>query len=851
MLRLFCLSAIALGIAGCGSDNKKPVIPVEPTVYQQAQGAWVQKGYGRYLQADSQGVRIFEANQAGCLPLMNVPMAQADSTFGDFSLPGANRLEFDLVEYGPYYRFVFERVDTLPSVCVDGTDESQDPVANFEYFWHKFNELYAFFALREVDWQAMYDRYRPLVNASTTDEQLFDIFTQMLEPLNDGHVVLSAQTLDRDYSPTSKTGQLFKQIEQAQVSAFMDDPSISEAQLDALQELYINEYIQRIRSYIVADSGGELGDSGMPGMIWGKTAQNVAILVVTRMYGFSGKGAPEDLAVLDEIMPEIMADLADTKGMIVDIRLNDGGFDPLGLKIASYLTNERRLAFTKQARNKHGNSPVGEFFIEPDGDIFYNKPVYLLVSEDTVSAGETFTLAMSALPQVTLVGQSTWGGLSDKLPGSLPNGWDAELSHEFYWDHLGRHFEKSGIPPDVYLPTYSLSGAQFGRFSSYDYVLTQLGGKLAPASSESELDNNIETILADANLVGASIAAIKQGHIVWQGNYGQADDSGRPVTLDTPFKLASVSKTFLGTALAHAQHELELDLSAPVQNWLDFPLQGVSQQASFAHLASHTSGITDASYLCAYYALDDSRSLYNELYASDSCPDPVETDLGRFLKSYLVPGGVLYQQDNYLQHPTFEPGMFSEYSNLATGLASYAFGRFLNQQGYVDYFDYTQQRLFTPLGMHNTSWDPALPDQATLYADLDGDGVNEPIPQYSGVTSADGELRSSARDLSRYLDAMMHQGKLGEQQVLNANAVKSALTDNPALFGQHGLFWEVDGSYIRHSGGDPGVSTEIIGDLQNDIALVILTTGGDLEGDASAQALVTIEQAVWQYLLGL
>jgi C-terminal processing protease CtpA/Prc len=78
--------------------------------------------------------------------------------------------------------------------------------------------------------------------------------------------------------------------------------------------------------------------------------------------------------------------------------------------------------------------------------------VYLLTSSLTVSAGEVFALAMSALPTVTVLGEPTQGILSDNLFHRLPSGWEVSLSNEVYETLDGRCFEGVGVPPASPLP---------------------------------------------------------------------------------------------------------------------------------------------------------------------------------------------------------------------------------------------------------------------------------------------------------------------------------------------------------------------------------------------------------------
>ena len=64
----------------------------------------------------------------------------------------------------------------------------RDPEKNFESLWKTFHNRYPFFELRNVDWQKQYDTYRPKVTSKTSDDELFDVFRRMLDPLDDGHV---------------------------------------------------------------------------------------------------------------------------------------------------------------------------------------------------------------------------------------------------------------------------------------------------------------------------------------------------------------------------------------------------------------------------------------------------------------------------------------------------------------------------------------------------------------------------------------------------------------------------------------------------------------------------------------
>src|SRR3954469_7188882 len=62
------------------------------------------------------------------------------------------------------------------------------PELNFEVLWHTFEDNYAFFKLRNIDWYTTYHTYRPLIIPATTDDTLYAVFSKMLSPFQDNHI---------------------------------------------------------------------------------------------------------------------------------------------------------------------------------------------------------------------------------------------------------------------------------------------------------------------------------------------------------------------------------------------------------------------------------------------------------------------------------------------------------------------------------------------------------------------------------------------------------------------------------------------------------------------------------------
>ncbi|SDE50462.1 serine hydrolase domain-containing protein [Kordiimonas lacus] len=113
---------------------------------------------------------------------------------------------------------------------------------------------------------------------------------------------------------------------------------------------------------------------------------------------------------------------------------------------------------------------------------------------------------------------------------------------------------------------------------------------------EKEFLNEVET----NKVPGAAYAIIKGGRVVAVKVYGtRAVDADLPVTSQTVFRLASVSKTFAADLAAILAKEGKLDLETPVTKFvpaLEFKSNGFANKVKLKHLLSHSAGITPNAY---------------------------------------------------------------------------------------------------------------------------------------------------------------------------------------------------------------------------------------------------------------
>ena len=164
----------------------------------------------------------------------------------------------------------------------------------------------------------------------------------------------------------------------------------------------------------------------------------------------------EDNKIVKQFDSLYTAEIAKTKGLIIDIRYNGGGDGGIGFNILKRLTDKPFLnAHAKVLRytSTPGSEPIwddrGHGTWSPNGKIFYDKPVIVLVGPRTFSAAEDFTVAFDYMKRGKLVGMPTGGSTGQPVPFSLPGGGNARVcgKRDTYPD--GKEFVGIGIMPDV------------------------------------------------------------------------------------------------------------------------------------------------------------------------------------------------------------------------------------------------------------------------------------------------------------------------------------------------------------------------------------------------------------------
>ena len=291
--------------------------------------------------------------------------------------------------------------------CVDEKEYPNTPEGNFEALWKIIDEHYCFFDYKHevygLDWQNIYNIYKVRARGNMNNYQLFEVLTDMLSELRDGHVNLSTSF---DY------GRYWRWHE--------DYPTNFS---DTLQRRYLGT------DYRIA-----------AGLTYRRLDDNIGYIYVGSFMNDFGEGN------LDEVIQYLML----CNGLIIDIRGNGGGDLTCAKKLAARFCQEKTLTGYIQHKTGKGHGDFSEMepeYIEPSSNLRWYKNVVVLTNREVYSAANDFVNCMKCFPNVKTVGDHTGGGAGLPFTSNLPNGWTVRFSACPSYDRNRQQIE-FGIAPD-------------------------------------------------------------------------------------------------------------------------------------------------------------------------------------------------------------------------------------------------------------------------------------------------------------------------------------------------------------------------------------------------------------------
>lgn len=304
--------------------------------------------------------------------------------------------------------------------CVEEDNYKNTPSDNLEALWKMMDEHYCFFDYKKaeigLDWDSVHSVYAEKIHPKMGSEQLFEVLSEMLAELKDGHVNLyTAWDVGRNWSwkedyPTN----------------FSYD----------IQDAYLgNDYrIAASLKYRILDD-------------------NIGYIVCSSFSSGLGNGN----------ITEVLSWLQVCDGLIIDVRNNGGGMLSNAEILAQRFTNERLhvgyLSHKTGTGHQDFSAPVAEY-LDPSSSLRWQKPVVVLTNRGCYSATNTFVRDMKCCPAVLVLGDKTGGGSGLPFSSELPNGWSVRFSACPMYDNDMQQIE-FGIEPDTVV---SLTDADRLRF---------------------------------------------------------------------------------------------------------------------------------------------------------------------------------------------------------------------------------------------------------------------------------------------------------------------------------------------------------------------------------------------------
>jgi len=335
-----------------------------------------------------------------------------------------------------------------------------------------------------------------------------------------------------------------------------------------------------------------------------------------------------------------------------------------------------------------------------------------------------------------------------------------------------------------------------------------------------QLEDTISKFMAANRVPGLSAAVVLGGEQAWSEGFGVADlENNVPVTPQTLFRLASVSKTVTATAAMHLWEQGKLDLDAPVQKYCPaFPQK--EWPISTRQLLGHLGGLRH--------------------YRSDSEGD-VEVNNTRHFDNPIAGGLNFFANDPLVA----KPGASFHYSTQGFTLIGCA----IEGAGAEKYIDYVRQNVFQPANMPHTQWDDRyalIPHRTRFYSkSKSGAVVNADFLDASYKIPGGGWL-SSADDMANFEVAI-----LADRLIKRAtrNAMWTPQQPSTPQVGEDGhssyaLGWGTGNSAgvpdVGHGGGQQGTSTFIMLAPEQRAGVVVLINMDGVDASALATDLMKI-----------
>lgn len=331
---------------------------------------------------------------------------------------------------------------------------------------------------------------------------------------------------------------------------------------------------------------------------------------------------------------------------------------------------------------------------------------------------------------------------------------------------------------------------------------------------ECAFQSDIRNMMDSLNVVGLSLAVVKDNKIVYTHAFGHKDlNTLQPLTTNTIFRIASISKSFVATAIMTLVDAGKLTLDTDASTLLNFPLRNPNHPdnpITVGMLLSHTSSINDS----------------EGYYISYDCINPVTNPNWR--KCYN----------------TYAPGTGYEYCNLNFNLLGIIIEKLSGER-----FDhYVEHHILNPLEITGSFCVNSVDRNrcAMLYA-WDGKQFEAQPQAYKIIDNLDdyqmevttvrmspaGGMKITAPDLAKYMLMHMNYGKspINSKRIISQSSAKAMQADHTPTAEHYGLALEKTDEYVNgvkltgHTGGAYGLTSAMFFNPDKHYGFVVICNG--------------------------
>lgn len=271
--------------------------------------------------------------------------------------------------------------------CHDEPDYKNTLYGNFDALADIIDSHYCFFTEKNIDWNGIVKQYRGEINEETSIYDLFGICSRMINELQDGHVNLSSKFNTSYYREW-----------------WTDYPQ--DFNLRTLEQYYLDFNWLTTSGIIYKQLPGEIAYMYYPSFSY---------------------------TISDSSLDYILAIMANSRGLIIDIRDNGGGaLTNINTLVGRFIDREFIGGYLM-----HKTGPGHDDFSEPypikykpapEGSVGWTGDIVVLTNRSCFSAANSFVAVMKQLPNVKIVGAKTGGGGGMPFTSELPIGWSIRFS---------------------------------------------------------------------------------------------------------------------------------------------------------------------------------------------------------------------------------------------------------------------------------------------------------------------------------------------------------------------------------------------------------------------------------------